>query len=853
MMNDRKSLDELELEKYKPFTTPMETPYEWVELSEGTLPQCQPLYSQSLNGLWQFAADGYTDERIDLSKEWTDAFWGSVPNSIHTMLCEAGELNDPVFAKNDKRARENSYRTWWFKKEFSRDELLQNPTLHFDGICYRGMVWLNGHYLGMHSGMFGGPDYEIEGLLQDHNVLIVKIVNAPSDPKAYSEYADYDDGWKYGTVVNCVYGWHYACIPSRGIWQSVHIDSTPKTLIEKPFVVPVSTDGIVDILFRMSGAKNHGQVTVTIRPKNFRGKSYCFQKKFVKETDEKETLHYRMKLDNPKLWWPNGFGEQYLYEAEITFAPDGDLPDYCKTTFGIRTVEMAPLPEGPREDMLNLTYVINGKPIFVKGSNWCTLDVLLRFPNERYDRFLSLIKDQHVQFLRAWGGGIPETDYFYEKCDELGIMVRQEWPTCWDSDRLQPEDELEDTVIRNLIRIRNHPSLVTIAGGNESNYAESPAMTKMARASYEYDGTRTFYKTSPFGGFNPYGGVIHSYITYWEKQDMDASLNLEAPFIGEFGMASAPNLRSVQRYLPHDEKNQWPPKEKGSFYYHMPRFNECSDAIDMDHIGKRICEFSRAETMQEWIDASQMAQATVVRHVLEKMRSRWPESVGVCYYKTTDVYPACSWATIDYYGVPKLSYYVIQDAYAPVHAALVYHSIDVHAGDVLPVYFMDDNNETNGKQVNVKVRAYNETLTLIKEQDYSATGLGGFSNHIGDFIVTDPCAMAVPLFIVAEVQVDGEILDRTFYWLNFKDHSGCLYDVQQAKVEARLEQNQLYIRNVSAVPAIGVMVECPIADEFFTVSDNVLWLDGGEEMVLTVSHTEGLTLRAFNIPEYTIT
>lgn len=845
-MKKYSSLDEKELERYKPFQTPMDTPFERVELVDCEFTHTSALHSQSLDGEWQLAPDGYTDERTDISLVWEDAITGEVPNSVHTMLYNAGVIKDPLFAKNDKRARENSYHVWWLKKEFSYDSELNNPILHFDGICYRGEFWLNGTYLGMHSGMFGGPDYNVSDLLKEKNVLVVKILNAPSNPYSYSQYADFDEGWRFGTVINCVYGWHYACIPSRGIWRSVHIDSTPNTITEKPFFVPVSTDGTVDLILRTSGMKCTGKISVNIRPKNFAGKNCGFEKEFVKENDGDATLHYRFQIDSPHLWWPNGHGEQNLYEAEVTFAPENDLPTYCKTSFGIRTVEMAPLPDGPREDMLNLTYVINGKPIFVKGSNWCTLDALLRFPDERYDRFLTLIKEQHVQFLRAWGGGMPESDYFYSKCDELGIMVRQEWPTCWDSDKTQPEGELADTVIRNLIRIRNHPSLVTLAGGNESDIADSPAMTRMARMSYEFDGTRVFYKTSPFGG------IIHSYITYWGRMDIDASLNLEAPVIAEFGMASAPNLRSVQRYLPDDEKEMWPPKEKGSFYYHMPRFNECDGAIDMEFIGKRISEFSRAETMQEWIDASQMAQATVIRHLLEKMRSRWPESVGVYYYKTTDVYPACSWSTIDYYGVPKLSYYVVQDAYSPVHAALVFKSIDVKQDDKIPVFYFDDNCETVGKKVDVNVRAYDYTLACIAQNTYSATGKSGFSTFLGDFEISEKAACSKPLFIVAEVKVDGLLQDRTFYWLNFKDVSGCIYDLEEVSLVTAVKDGNICLSNVSDIPAIGVTVECPAKDDVFSISDNVIWIDSGETVWLKANITEGLTVKAFNMPEKNI-
>ncbi len=841
----RRSLDDIEREKYKPYSLPMDTPYEEVALTRGAaVSHCPPPPVQSLDGDWQLAEGGYTQDRTDLSRPWADALTVRVPNSIHTNLYMAGRIPDPLFGKNDKLARENSYKIWWYKKTFRRDEAVRNPTLRFDGVCYRARFWLNGRYLGEHGGMFGGPDLDISGILEEENTLIVKIEDAPSNPYAYSEYADFDEGWKNGVVVNCVYGWHYACIPSRGIWRPVHIDTTPRTAIQKPFAATINArEGIVDLLLFSRGAAAKGTVAVTVSPKNFEGDAYSFEKAFEKPAGDK-ILHYRMKIENPRLWWPLGHGEQNLYRLAVTFRPEGDIPSHYETGFGIRTVEMGPLPGGPREDTLNFTYILNGKPIFVKGTNWCTTDALLRFPDERLDRFLTLLKTQNVQLLRAWGGGMPESDEFYDRCDELGIMVRQEWPTCWDSDRLQPESELAETVARNLERIRNHPSLVTLAGGNESDKAESPAMTRMARLCYELDGTRTFYKTSP------YGGAIHSYITYWERQDIDASLRLKAPFIGEFGMASAPNLQSVQRYLPDEEKTLWPPAEKGSFYYHMPRFNECRGAIDIDFIGKRIPEFDKGDTMQGWINASQLAQATVIRHLLESMRSRWPESVGICYYKATDVYPACSWATVDYYGVPKLSYYVVQDAYEPLHAALILESIDARAPLEAPVFLFDDGEEAAGREVMVRVRAFDSGLDMARTREYTMKGETGFSTRLGGFPIDGKLLESSPLFLTTEVFVDGERRGGTFYWLNFKDASGCLFDrPRTALFYTAAEDGYIIVENAGDKPAVGVTVECYGEDTVFETEDSVFWLNAGESVRLRVNRTEGLTIKAWNAPE----
>lgn len=199
-------------------------------------------------------------------------------------------------------------------------------------------------------------------------------------------------------------------------------------------------------------------------------------------------------------------------------------------------------------------------------------------------------------------------------------MVMQEWPTCWDSDKQQPREELLETIRWNIPRLRSHPSLIQWAGGNESPQADGETMEAMARLCYELDGSRAFHRTSPWGG------SIHNYNTYWAMQDIDATLQLKAPFMGEFGMASAPNLESVRRYLPREEWDEWDVTAKNSFNYHTPRFNEWPGDPDMNHLLKRVPEFYDADTMAHFIIATQLAQATCIRHTLESFRARWPES-----------------------------------------------------------------------------------------------------------------------------------------------------------------------------------------------------------------------------------
>ncbi len=850
--NRRKSLDELEKECWAPAPSMLEEPPVWVALDKeppGELKERGFSDDEekeiALNGLWEMAWDGEESERLS-GRSWEGSIPAQIPCSVHTALFEAGIIPDPTVGLQDAIAREYCYKTWWFKKEFDREPESAASVLCFEGVCHYGKVWLNGCYLGEHKGMFGSFSFDVSGILRERNVLIVKIENSPDDRRPMSEYMDNDEGWHDGVVINCVYGWHYACLPSRGIWMPVSLREKERTIqCEKPLVSCRDAEkGIVDICMKINRQWGRAEICGKIEGKNHDGAGGTFVYT-CEGKDGGQVVHLQTQIQKPRLWWPTDLGEHNLYTLTMTVKDEAGSRKRFVTTFGLRTIEMAPLPGGPYEDLHNWTFVINKKPVFIKGTNWCTLDVLLRFRKETYRRFLSLAGEQHVQLLRAWGGGMPESETFYDLCDELGIMVMQEWPTCWDSQKKQPIAELEDTVLTHMPRLRNHPSLIMWCGGNESAKADGEAMDMMARYAYELDGSRCFHRTSPWGG------ALHNYSTYWDRQDIDVSLNLRSHFMGEFGMASAPNIESVARYVPAQEMGQWPPERFGSFGHHTPRFNQL-EPNDMEHLGKRVPEFAAGDTMESFIWATQMAQATAIRHTLEAYRTRWPMATGICYYKLTDVYPACSWSTIDYYGVPKLSYYVIKDSYQPLHACLLFKTMRICEDRNYPVYLLDDAGCLKGKEWKVYARAYNEKLAVISERIFEGSGSGEVA-WLGYLPVQTEQAGEGPVLFTAEVFVDGEKADGTFYWANYHRKTGSLLTLPQTKLAYSFREkngkNQIGISNTGKVPAAGVTIECPARDTSFAVEDSMFWLNPGEERWLNITDTEGLRVKAWNVPK----
>ncbi|NLG25915.1 MAG: beta-mannosidase, partial [Clostridiales bacterium] len=740
----KRSLDAIERAVYRPAPSPMDGDAQAVELARGAWDAPAGRRVLSLDGAWDMVEGGDADR---VYGEWEDVIAAHVPGGVHAALIEAGRIPDPTVAKNDETAREKSGKFWWFRRRFALPEGFRGRLrLEFGGVCDRCMVWMNGLLLGGHQGMFGGPEFDVTDVAAAQNELMVMLYPAPyrvgRRPNELNPFFDQMNiGWIDTTVFNCVYGWHYANIPALGIWRSVRLVCLPEVEIVDPFVAARDIHGRVDLAATLSGPEGgfRGALRGCVRPLNFDGPAYRFECA-VDAPKMRHGVHLRLQLPEPRLWWPNGLGEQNLYRMELSFSPEGGAPaDAAAVRFGVRTIEMAPGAGGPDESTYNWQFVVNGRPIFVKGANWCTIDYAMRFDAARYERFLSLARDQHLQLLRAWGGGMPETEAFYELCDRYGIMVLQEFATAWDSQKVQPADVLREGVTRTVKRLRSHPSLAMWGGGNESARPTDAVIDMMGRIAYELDGTRVFHRNDPWGGSS------HNYSVYWGRQDLDYNLSYAAPFIGEFGFASSPNIESARRYIPADERGVWPPREDGSVYHHTPVFNQKDD---MAILRGYIPTFLPDDSLENMVVATQLCQVTALRHTLELARTRRPEATGVCYYKLTDVFPAVSWSTIDYYGVPKMAYHFIKHSFAPLSAVVLLNTLNpMGQPQSLNIWLLDDADELRGAAWQVDVAAYDGALLPIRRERFGGEGGIGHTRRLGAFELDAAAASSAPLLI----------------------------------------------------------------------------------------------------------
>lgn len=836
----RKSLDELDLESFHAGPSPLSGPATEVILYPlANQPAFSPRGQLLLDGKWQLIEDDGD------APNWDQAIPAQIPCSIHTALFHAGRIPDPILGRNQETARAESYKSWYLRRRFHWDGSPFQQKLCFDGVCNRCQVWLNKTLLGEHEGMFGGPEWDVSTLLCEENELIVRLEAIPEEFEpsgpivGKKPHRTSNSSWKHTVVSNNVYGWHYSNLPSLGIWNHVHLDAQPELALQHPFIATMDAkSGAMRATVEIKARPETwtGVLRGTIAPHNFSGTAWGFEIN-IDQRNPRPLLSF--SIPEPRLWWPNGLGEQNLYTFTLTSISESGLEgESVSTTFGIRSVRMAPLADGPRPDSYNWHFVINGKPSFVKGTGWCTMDALMDFSRARYERFLHLAQIQNCQMIRAWGAGMPEKDDFYDLCDQYGIMVMQEWPTAWDSHLTQPYEMLEDTVVRNTLRIRNHPSLILYCPGNESMNPYGKAIDMMGRCSVELDGTRAFHRGEPWGG------SVHNYDSYWGRQSLDVHVNLTGKFFGEFGIACTPCAESVNRYLPKNEKNLWPPLEDGAFEYHTPIFGT---ADDISRLKQMVGYFAKPDcSFEQMTVASQLSQIVGVRHTLERARIRYPYCGGALYYKLNDNFPAMSWASVDWYGAPKLGHYVFQKSFAPTAAFVLPKTMNFNGtAHRLPVYLVDDLAQGRA-QYQALARVYNGKLERILEKTFEFEGDASIPDQIGSLDLEYEDCCTPPILISIQLSKDSRPVFNTFYFFNYEARQGCLFDLPRTRLSLSVQNGTAYMENLGKYPAVGACVNCPGQTHQFTAWENFIWLEPGERRAIRVDRADGLTVSALN-------
>lgn len=656
----------------------------------------------SLNGIWKLS---WLDRRptADLANLPRDpGIDMTVPGDIHQALQAAGRIADPALSDNVRQLGWLGTKEWWLMRTFAlTPELGQTVELNFAGLDYEADVWLNGRHLARRRNMFRPLRVVITDLVHPQNTLIVRLLphlgdtRGLPDPKvlqtvfgrgitippevqsrrAWMRKAQYTFGWDWTQDV-------FSC----GIWQDVTIDLIQPVIIEQPQVITEKLAARqAELIFQCrtrsvltNTAKAQFRIEVYQAGQTSRVGAWT-QPVLLAPGQTRHCLH--ATVANPQLWWPAEYGPQSLYEAVFRVETAGETVESGRVAFGIRTVQV---DEGRRKQQgaYKFRLIVNGVPVYAKGADWVPADLIpARVNSERRRKLLRLARQAHLNYLRVWGGGVYEDDEFYTLCDELGLLLWQDFMfSCAEYPDFDEAflDEIKPEIRFQVQRLRNHPSLVIWCGNNEIDQQQDHHGARINRPNRSYYGESIFKKLIPEilaeeDPTRPYrnssgcrgrhsspaesplsfsSGVTHFDIfdEIWKRGPKQIP-----SFINEWYGGAPPVMRSIAEYLPEADRRWSSPK----WQLH-------------DFAGDRLEEKlkSAAPTPDLPFSAKvyyyQVVQAESLKTGAELLRKHKWENSGQCYWMFDDAYPGFTWSVVDYFLREKPAYFAMKRAFQPV-------------------------------------------------------------------------------------------------------------------------------------------------------------------------------------------
>lgn len=735
---------------------------------------CQPHYIDKRGGTAQLSLDGewdfcWTDAAVDMPSEISFEHTTEIPSSVYHSLHRAGVLPDPYQGTNSKQYHWVDEKVWYYRKRFSLDrpDFDGNTYLCFDGVAYYSRVWLNGQLLGEHEGMFGGPccDVRDQLCLDGDNELIVEVKACNFGKKQGYDF------WNEKGQNREIVPWNIARDTSTsngdfivlGLWNHVRLELVPKRHISRPYLRTVSADkqsarlhleleliderltelrpyfGKDDGCYEYTRAYDMGlsgavldetvEITVTVADDDRTVYAHTESVNLIDlvrsgiDPRYYESPFYQadITLDNPKLWYPNGLGDPFLYEVTVTLSQNGAVLDTHRFSHGVRTFT-ADFTKGNkyRHRWDKYLFSINGAPFFLKGMNWTPIDYLYDLSPDRYEWCLTMAKNAGIQLIRVWnGGGMPESDVFYDLCDKLGLMVWQDlFMANTTTTEKYPQDVLEAQIAYNLYRIRNHPSLVILCGGNECNpYAPGNAASMFVtqRTVETLVPDRVFYYTTADKGS---AHIYNDMEPAWYRQRYR-----ELPFLGESGIHSFPNFKTIRRFISEKEATAiLPDLAAPEFAENFPELlNHFTEYLPtriprMMARVSQIMDLSGGVTLQDICEASQVQVFEFYQLMIQAMMENFPRCGGVMPWVFKRPWPTAGIQTVDGDDRPGYAYYAVQNAYRPVSVCWCQAWTVIAPGEAIPLTVKVFNqNGDDLRDTRVVLTVYSPDLTVYRQ------------------------------------------------------------------------------------------------------------------------------------------
>lgn len=606
--------------------------------------------------------------------EWRRA---KVPGSVHTDLLANRLIEDPFYRDNEPKLQWIGKTDWEYQTTFdvSASTLSRRHVeLVFDGLDTYATVFVNDRAVLDADNMFRTWRVDAKRNLKAGPNTLRVVFRSPINeilPRmktlGYELPASNDQGEKTSPHTRKApyqYGWDWGPrFVTSGIWRPVRLEAWDEARLVDLHVVQnqLSRDAAqltAEVEVESSGASDAVVVVEDAADRRVGARQT------VKLSPGSNSYAVKLNIPRPQLWWPNGLGAQKLYTLRARLLVDDKLSDEHSTRVGLRTLE---LRQQPDKEGKTFTFVVNGVPVFAKGANWIPADSFPeRVTRERYRQLIQSARDANMNMLRVWGGGYYESDDFYELCDELGIMV---WQDFMFACSMYPGDEKFLDSVRheaedNVRRLRNHPSVVIWVGNNEVETAwqhwgwkqSLPAKLwddykkifhgVLPEVVASLDPTRPYWPSSPSSNLEEDSdsqrtGDVHYWEVWHASKPFDAYERQRPRFMSEYGFQSFPAVETVDSYtVPSDQDIQSPVMLA---HQKHPRGNQ----LIREYM---LREYPEPKDFESFLYVSQVLQAEGIKIGAEHMRRIMPHNMGSLYWQLDDCWPVASWSGIDYFG-----------------------------------------------------------------------------------------------------------------------------------------------------------------------------------------------------------
>ena len=793
------------------------------------------------------------------AQEWLPA---TVPGDVHLDLLSNKKIPDPFYRDNEAKLQWIEDASWEYRVNFdvATDFLARsNVDLVFDGIDAAAQVYLNDALVLNADNMFRiwrvpAKDHLRVGKNQLRIVFPSPIKAAEEvaagDPfrlqsktadKTYIRKAAYEYGWDWGPR-----------FVTSGIWRPVRLEAWDKARIAD-FAIRqrdiTSEVAHLDAVVEIEAANSSGGPASVMVKYLDEGKAVTLARR-VDLHAGRNVIDLPIEIQRPKLWYPAGYGEQPLYEFTASVGTVEQAFDQRKTKAGLRSIELRrQLDKWGRSFEL----VVNGIPIFAKGADVIPFDSFpSRVTTADYRRILESARDANMNMIRHWGGGYYETDEFYSICDELGIMVWQDFMfgNDWQPGTYAFKQEIEAEAEDQVRRLRNHPSIVIWSGNNETEAAFNwaprtnlPSDVKfqmwqdyltefsgiLPRVVARLDSEIPYWPSSPSADYEPLSdhfqsGDTHDWSVWHGRVPFTEYENHHWRFVTEYGFQSFPEMRTVESFTQPEDRT-------GIFTAVMlaHQKNNEGNSIIQDYIAK---DYPKPKDFASFLYVSQVLQAEGIKIGAEHFRRSRPETMGSIFWQLNDCWPVASWSSIDYFGRWKALQYYARRFYAPI-------LVSPHVEDgALKVYIVSDKTQAQLATLRLRLMDFHGKILLDQTQSIeiapleSSVAVAWPLEKLADVGASDPSRVIA----VANLSAGGVEVSRNLTYL--VPVKNIHLPQAELKTELRGEGGTYKIRITSPVLARSVYVSFGNLD--VNISDNYFDLIPGETIELTVKSASSI-------------